>query len=152
MLLATENRWLHRNGIAFTVSLSITKRWRDKFTQMVSIMNETLYVILISIIGMSVILYLISLINYRVDDRYVRCLFGPIPIRKLVIEDICDVKREYRHMSESWTNTIWMPTIRKRGVTIYRRTGGFKRVVVTPDDPDTFIRSIKNHSRFIPTN
>ncbi|GAG34249.1 unnamed protein product [marine sediment metagenome] len=114
-------------------------------------MSETLIGTLILIGAFPFIIFLISLIHYRIDARYVRCYWGPIPVRKIAIDDIRDVVREHRHMSESWTNTIWMPTIRRKGVTLYRRTGGFKRVVITPDDPEGFIERIKTHPRFFQT-
>lgn len=111
-------------------------------------MSETLIAVWAVVCGVPLVVYLVSLINYRIDDRYVRCYWGPIPVRKFAIEDIRDAVRGYRHMSESWTNTIWMPTIRRKGVTLHRRTGGFRRVVITPDDPEAFIARIKSHPRF----
>jgi hypothetical protein len=114
-------------------------------------MSEALVGTLVTIGAFPLVLFLISLINYRVDDRYVRCYWGPVPVRKIAIDDIRDVVRGHRHMSESWTNTIWMPTIRRKGVTLYRRTGGFKRVVITPDDPEEFIERVKCHPRFLHT-
>ena len=112
-------------------------------------MSETLIATLVTIGAVPVVIFLISLINYRIDDRYVRCYWGPVPVRKISIDDIRDAVMGHRHMSESWTNTIWMPTIRRRGVTLYRRTGGFKRVIITPDDPEDFIERIKTHERFL---
>jgi hypothetical protein len=91
---------------------------------------------------------LVSVINYRVDVRYIRCYWGPVPIRKFEVDDVRNAVRGYQHMSESWTNTIWMPSIRNRGVVLHRRTGGFKRVILTPDDPDEFIALIKGHPRY----
>ncbi len=111
-------------------------------------MSEIGIAIVFTVLGVPVVLYLVGLINYRIGERYVRCYWGPIPVRKIAIDDLREAARGFRHMSESWTNTIWMPTIRKKGVTLFRRTGGFKRVVVTPDDPEGFIRGIKNHHRF----
>ena len=111
-------------------------------------MSETQTALLLVVIGTPAVVFLVSLINYRLDDRYLRVYWGPLPVRKLAIEDIRDATRGHRHMSENWTNTIWMPSIRSRGVTIHRRTGGFKHFVITPDDPDRFITRIKNHPRF----
>jgi len=113
--------------------------------------SEALTGVLLTLCVLSFAIFLVSLIHYRVDDRYVRCYWGPVPLRKIAIDDIRDVVKGYRHMSESWTNTIWIPTIRKKGVTLYRRTGGFKRVIVTPDDPEGFIERIKTHERFLQT-
>jgi hypothetical protein len=114
-------------------------------------MSEALTGIVITVCGFPLVVFLISLINYRIDERHVRCYWGPLPIRKIAIDDIRDAVRGHRHMSESWTNTIWMPTIRRKGVTLHRRTGGLKRVIITPDDPDGFIERIKTHERFFQT-
>ncbi len=111
-------------------------------------MSETLILTLTVVCGLPFILFLVSLINCRIDERHVRCYWGPVPVRKIAIHDIRDAVKGHRHMSESWTNTIWMPTIRRKGVTLYRRTGGFKRVVITPDDPEDFIERIKAHPLF----
>jgi hypothetical protein len=114
-------------------------------------MSELLIVTLITICAFPFVVFMISLINYRIDDRHVRCYWGPVPVRKIAMDDIRDAVKGYRHMSESWTNTIWMPTIRRRGVILYRRTGRFRRVVITPDDPEGFIERIKAHERFFRT-
>ena len=104
--------------------------------------------ILAVIIILAVVLYGISRLDYVIDIQYLRVRLGPIPLRKVAIDDIADVRIGSRHWSESWTNTIWMPTIRRKGVTLYRRTGGFRRVVITPDDPEGFIERIKAHPLF----
>jgi hypothetical protein len=96
------------------------------------------------------LLYGVSRINYGLDDRYVRIRLGPIPLRKIAIEDVRDARLGHRHCSESWTNTIYLPTIRKKAVTLYRRSGGFRRVVLTPDDPAGFVERVKRHPRFEP--
>jgi hypothetical protein len=114
-------------------------------------MFETLILTLVVVCGVAFVVFLVSLINYRIDDSHVRCYWGPVPVRKIAIDDIRDAVKGHRNMSESWTNTIWIPTIRRKGVTLYRRTGGFKRVVLTPDDPEGFIERIKAHPRFYHT-
>lgn len=91
----------------------------------------------------------ISRLNYVIDDQYLRVRLGPIPLRKVAIDDIGDVRMGSRHWSESWTNTIYPPTISRKGVTVYRKSGRFKRVVLTPDDPAVFIETVKMHPRFV---
>ena len=93
-------------------------------------------------------LYVVSKINYRIDDRYLRLRIWGLNLRKVALEDIRDAQRGYKHWSESWTNTIYMPTIRERGVTLYRRSRKSARIVLTPDDPERFIAHIKSHPRF----
>ena len=134
--------------IGFAVAPSVARRWRARLCTGGGAVSELLIGILITVCILLFSSFLVSLINYRIDDRCVRCYWGPVPVRKIAIDDIRDAVKGIRHMSESWTNTIWVPTIRRRGVTLYRRTGGFKRVVITPDDPEDFIDRIKNHERF----
>ncbi len=102
-------------------------------------------ILFISLI-VGLLFYGISRLNYVIDEQYLRVRLGPIPLRKVAIDDIADVRRGSSHWSESWTNTIYPPTISRRGVTVYRKTGGFKRVVLTPDDPGVFIERIKDAS------
>ena len=105
--------------------------------------------ILAVIIILAVVLYGISRLDYVIDDQYLRVRLGPIPLRKVAIDDIADVRIGSRHWSESWTNTIYPPTISRKGVTVYRKSGSFKRMVLTPDDPAGFIERIKMHPRFV---
>ncbi len=101
------------------------------------------------IIIVALLFYGISRLNYVIDEQYLRVRLGPIPLRKVAIDDIDDVRMGSRHWSESWTNTIYPPTISRKGVTVYRKSGRFKRVVLTPDDPAGFIEKIKMHPRFV---
>ena len=98
------------------------------------------------------ILYGISRLNYLIDDRYLRIFLGPVPLRKFSIDDIRDARVGFSHWTESWTNTIYPPTISRKGVTIYRKSGGVKKVLITPDDPAGFVERIKMHPRFVPTD
>jgi hypothetical protein len=113
-------------------------------------MTDLLGGILLTLVILALAVWIVARINYRIDERHIRCRLGPITIRKIAIEDIYDVERGYRHLSESWTNTIWIPTIRKKGTTLFRRTGGFRRIVLTPDDPTAFIAALKAHERYVP--
>jgi len=99
----------------------------------------------------ALLFYGISRINYVIDDQYLRVRLGPIPLRNVAIDDIGDVRMGSRHWSESWTNTIYPPTISRKGVTIYRKSGRFKRVVLTPDEPAAFMEKVKMHPRFVPS-
>ncbi len=111
-------------------------------------MTETLVGIVVTTLGIGVLLWSISTINYVVDESFLRIRVGPFTLRKFAIEDILDIQPGYRHWSENWTSTIYLPTLRKRAVTIYRRSGTFNRVNITPKDPAEFIKSVKNHPRF----
>ena len=86
--------------------------------------------------------------SYLIDDRYLRVRLGPLPLRKFAIDDIRDAQTRFSHCSESWTNTIYPPTISRKAVTIYRKSGVFRRVLITPDDPMGFVERIKAHPCF----
>ena len=98
---------------------------------------------------LALLFYGISRINYVIDDQYLQVRLGPILLRKVAIDDIGDVRMGSRNWSENWTNTIYPPTISRKGVTVYRKSGRFKRVVLTPDDPAEFVEKIKMHPRFV---
>jgi hypothetical protein len=104
--------------------------------------------ILLVVAGFGLILYSVSRLNYVIDDRYLRLRLGPIPLRKVPMGDIVDAVTTLTHWSESWTNTIYPPTISKKAVTVYRKSGGFGRIVLTPDNPEAFIERLKSHPRF----
>jgi hypothetical protein len=112
--------------------------------------SEVLVGIVGTVLCFGAVLYGVSRINYRIGDHYLRMRIGPIPLRKIAIEDICDVQLGYRHWSENWTNTIYMPTIRKKAVTLFRRSGGLRTVNLTPEDPAAFVELIRAHPRFTP--
>lgn len=97
-----------------------------------------------------VLLYGISRINYHIDNQYLRIRLGRMTFRKFAINDIGDARVWYSHWAESWTNTLYPPTVSKKSVTIYRRTGMFKKVLISPDDPAEFVERIKKHPSFIP--
>jgi hypothetical protein len=102
------------------------------------------------IIIVAVLIYGVSKINYHIDDQYLRIRLGQMTFRRFAIKDIRDARVWYSHWAESWTNTIYPPAVSKRSVTIYRRTGIFKKVVISPDDPAGFVERIKRHPRFVP--
>ena len=104
--------------------------------------------ILLAVAAFGLIFYGISRLNYVIDDRYLRLRLGPLPLRKVPIDDLVDAVATLTHWSESWTNTIYPPTISKKAVTVYRKAGGFGRIVLTPDDPAAFVERLKSHPRF----
>ncbi len=111
-------------------------------------MSETIVGIVTTGLGIGFLLWSISKINYVVDESFLRIRVGPITLRKFAIEEIRDIQPGYRHWSENWTNTIYLPTIRKRAVTIYRKSGRFSRINITPHDPAAFVETVKTHPLF----
>ncbi len=92
------------------------------------------------------------LYNYRVtDDEIQIVLFGRIPLRRIPVRDIVEVRRVANtainpisnpevFYSERWGNRIWGNT-----VFIQKARGLSRRLLITPDDPDEFIRQVSRH-------
>ena len=89
--------------------------------------------------------YLISNINYLIDEHYLRIRVGPLAFRKFPIDGFEGIEIGVTTGGENWTNTIHMPTIRQKGVTLHRRSGLFRRLNITPDDPVAFVERIRSH-------
>ncbi len=111
-------------------------------------MAETLLVIAIlaACLGfIRALLYGISSINYQLDDEYLRICVGRLRLRKFPIRDLRAAEVGVRHWVESWGNTLDWATIREKAITVHRRSGLFKRVCFTPDDPQEFVDRIRSH-------
>ncbi len=111
-------------------------------------MAETLLVIAIlaACLGfIRALLYGISSINYQIDDEYLRICVGWLRLRKIPIRDIRAAEVGVRHWVESWGNTLDWATIREKAITVHRRSGAFKKVCFTPDDPQEFVDRIRSH-------
>ena len=87
--------------------------------------------------------YAVSKLNYVIDDRYLRLRFGPLRIRKISIDDICDARLGVSHWVEGWANTLNLKTLAAKAITVYRRSGYFKKVCLTPDDPGNSSAELK---------
>ncbi|MEE2839614.1 MAG: hypothetical protein VYC91_03705 [Acidobacteriota bacterium] len=109
-------------------------------------MGEALFGILIVLVMAKGI----SLINYAIDERYLRIRIGPWAFRKFAISDFKGAEVGVSIGGESWTNTINMLTIRHKGVTLYRRSGFFQRLIITPADPAGFVERVKFHPHYQP--
>ncbi len=96
--------------------------------------------------------YLISNINYVIDEQYLRIRVGAFAFRKIPISDFEGAQIGVTVGGENWTNTIHMPTIREKGVTLHRKSGLLRRLNITPDDPVGFVEKIKTHPRYHPNS
>ena len=92
--------------------------------------------------------YLISNINYVIDEQYLRISVWAFAFRKISISEYEGAEVGVTIGGENWTNTIYMPTIRKKGITLNRRSGLLRRLNITPDDPVGFVERIKSHPRY----
>ncbi len=115
---------------------------------MIEVIGSIVTILLIAI-GLG---YLISNINYVIDEQYLRIRVGAFGFRKIPISDFKGAEIGVTVGGENWTNTIHLPTIRKRGVTLHRRSGLLRRLHITPNDPVGFVERIKSHPQYRTNN
>ncbi len=104
---------------------------------------------IVTILLIAIVLgYLISNINYAIYEQYLRIKVGAFAFRKIPMSDFEGAEIGVTVGGEIWTNTIHMPTIRKTGVTLHRRSGLLRRLNITPDDPAGFVERVKSHPQY----
>ncbi len=113
---------------------------------MIEVIGSIVTILLIAI-GLG---YLISNINYVIDEQYLRIRVWAFAFRKISISEFEGAEVGVTIGGENWTNTIYMPTIRKKGFTLHRRSGLLQRLNITPDDPVGFVKRIKSHQQYQP--
>jgi hypothetical protein len=90
------------------------------------------------------------LISYRIDDKAVQILFlGVVPVKRIVLKDIAEVKRlspkevycdtfvlssPEMFFAQRWGNRFW-----GEGVLISKKARLFKIILLTPDDVGNFV-------------
>ncbi len=82
----------------------------------------------------------IPLIDYRLEDNALSVTVGKRPIRRIPYSDIESVKRGWTFWNEHWERRLdfW-----RGSVTIRRKHGLLKNLVITPDDPDSFVSALE---------
>jgi len=91
---------------------------------------------------------IISNINYLVGIEYLRIRVWGMNLRKFSIADFSDVVVGVKGSGENWTTTINIKKIRNNGVSLHRKSGLFRRLNITPVDPEEFVEKIKSHPRY----
>ena len=86
------------------------------------------------------VLWAVTRIDYRIDDRYVRVTWFGLTTRRIALSDIEKVDTSMPLWNEHWCNTFWPVG---RIVRIRRKTGIFRNFIITPKDRDAFIRDLK---------
>jgi hypothetical protein len=80
----------------------------------------------------------IGSIRYRVTGEAVEVLLLGHRVRRIAFDDIEEVSRRGSFIHESWSGPrFW------NAVTLRRRRGLFRHVIITPDDPDRFVDSLE---------
>lgn len=76
--------------------------------------------------------------TFTVDAGHMRVRFYGITARKVALSDIEWAAQDWVFWNEHWTNTV-NP---KRMVLLRRRTGIFKSFLISPPDPQAFLREL----------
>ena len=80
----------------------------------------------------------IGSIRYRVTGEAVEVLLLGRRVRRIAFDDIEEVSRRGAIIHESWSGPrFW------NAVTLRRRRGFFRHVIITPDDPDQFVERLE---------
>jgi hypothetical protein len=82
----------------------------------------------------------IPFIDYRLEDNALSVTVAKRPIRRIPYSDIESVQRGWRPWNEHWNRRLdfW-----RGSVTIRRKHGILRNVVLTPDDPDAFVAALQ---------
>jgi hypothetical protein len=79
----------------------------------------------------------IGSIRYRVTGDAIEVDLLGRRVRRIAFDDIEEVSRRGAFIHESWSGPrFW------NAVTLRRRRGLFRHVIITPDDPDRFVESL----------
>src|SRR5213593_2718919 len=83
-------------------------------------------------------LALVSTIRYRISENALEVLILGMVVRRILLADIEEVHRRGCLVHENWSGPkFW------NSVTIRRKTGLFKNLVISPDDPDRFVGRLR---------
>jgi len=84
----------------------------------------------------------VSTIAYRITEAAVEVLILGRVVRRVPLRDIEEVHRRGALFHESWSSLkFW------NAVTIRRRGGLMRHVVISPEDPDRFVERLKEAVR-----
>ena len=85
---------------------------------------------------------LASTINYRITAEALEILLMGMVARRIRLSDIEEVHRRGAFLHENWSGLrFW------NAVTIRRRTGILKNLVISPEEPDQFVEKLSRSVR-----
>jgi hypothetical protein len=93
----------------------------------------TYLVVTLAALGGAGALLLLAVVNiqYRLSRHEVEVLLFRLRIRRVMFTDIRDVTEGAAACAEHWPSTLWPAG---RALTLHRRSGWLRRVVITPRD------------------
>jgi|SRR5882757_3046830 hypothetical protein len=93
------------------------------------------------VVLMAMVFALRFLYGYRVHNHAIEVvLFHLLPVYRIPIEDIESIqKASWRELGIGGATLRLGNRVFGQGVLIQRRSGWFRRVVISPEDPDSFI-------------
>jgi len=84
-----------------------------------------------------VVLAAIGTIRYRVTEAAIEVAMLWMVVRRISLADIEEVHRRGAFPHESWSGPCFW-----NAVTIRRRRGLLRNIIITPDDPDRFVADL----------
>lgn len=84
--------------------------------------------------------FILRSLSYRLSRHEVEVLLFGCRIRRVMLNDIRDVTEGGSLLAEHWPNTLLSGG---RSLTLYRRSGLFRRFVITPRDRGHFRKQIE---------
>jgi len=111
---------------------------------------DNLLMVVFPIAAVAGTLVVIAKLHYELDDAALLVKLGRTSLRRIAIDDMADIRKGYAHVTESWAASIYPPRLLRDSVTIYRRSGLFRRFLITPLDPDGFVREVRAHQLYRP--
>jgi len=95
--------------------------------------------LLISLGGLAFLFHAIFKgMTFTIDEGHVRVRFYGWTVRKIALNDIEWVGRDWAFWNEHWTNTL-NP---RRMILLRRRSGVFKNFVISPPSAESFLKDL----------
>lgn len=84
----------------------------------------------------------VPFINYRLGEEALEVTVANRPVRRIPYGSIESVERGWSLLNEHWSRRMdfW-----RWGVTIKRKSGLVRRLLITPDAPEDFIKELQAH-------
>lgn len=84
----------------------------------------------------------VGTIDYRITTVALEVRILGKVVRRVGLEDILEVHRRGALVHENWSSLKWW-----NSVTVRRRSGLFRNLVISPDDPDRFAARLEEAAR-----
>ncbi|MEW6007308.1 MAG: PH domain-containing protein [bacterium] len=106
-------------------------------------MAESFFEALIPVIVVIIALASCFTIRYELSDDALKIKIFGFPVKRIPYRDIVNVKIGYPFWGENFCRLIWRFWDKSSYVTIHHKGFLFKNTTITPENPEEFIRELK---------